>query len=215
MLQGPTQGQENSMSQDCNPGTATVRLRQAGGVANPAKRPPAPIQVIEPASPAIGPLSAEGQRSVADFVHVAANHNLALADRKAGILLTLVLAVMLFLLERYGLSPLGEWPATIALVWAVMMLLLATAAAAAFSVVVPRVIHQHDNLLFWADIGSHAGAARWIGRLKGHGEEALTAARLYHCHALARICVAKYRRLRVAMLTAASGLAAAALFLVL
>ena len=178
-------------------------------------KPSACLQVIDPVAGEPSPLSADAQCSVADFVHVAANHNLALADRKAGILLTLVVAVMLFLLERYGLSPLYRWPATTALVWVFMMLSLATAAAAAFSVVIPRVIRQHDNLLLWADIGSHPGASRWIGRIKSQTEDALTAARLYHCHALARICVAKYRRLRIAMLAAAGGFAAAALFLVL
>jgi len=203
------------MSQDCEAGTATVRLPQAGRAAGSARRASACVRVVEPDPSETAPLSTDAQRSVADFVHVAANHNLALADRKAGILLTLVLAVMLFLLERYGLSPLYRWPATTALVWAFMMLTLATAAAAAFSVVVPRVIRQHDNLLLWADIGSHPDVSCWIGRLQEQSEDALTAVRLYHCYALARICVAKYRRLRIAMFAAASGLVAAALFLIL
>ncbi|MEQ8356891.1 MAG: DUF5706 domain-containing protein [Kiloniellaceae bacterium] len=173
------------------------------------------MQLLDYEAEGSTPLSVGAQRSVADFVHVAANHNLALADRKAGIVLTLVSATILFQLERNGLSPMRAWPAPLALVWLFMMLSLAVSAATAFAAVIPRVIQEPDDIYLWAAIGRHAHASSWTTRLRGYNETDLTGVRLQHCHALARICVAKFRLLRISMISAASGLLGAALFSIL
>ncbi len=175
---------------------------------------PRDLYLIEPRKAAPQTVSLEAQRSAADFVHVAVNHNLALADRKAGILLTLVSAGLLFLLERHGLSPIYDWASARAVIWFFMMLSLALSAATAFRAILPRLIRSHNGLFFWEVIGSYSRASRWIADLQCRSEADLTDARLRHCHALARICTKKFRLLRLSMTAAVGGIVAAALFIV-
>ncbi len=142
----------------------------------------------------------------ADFLHVSLNHNIALADRKAGILFTLVSAALFYLLESrptsLGLTTLsGDL-----LLWVLMVTLLLVAAGSALAVVFPRIRYGGSKLLFWGHVGKINDADDWIGALYKASGERLIAAKLKHCHVLSRIARDKFRMLRLAMMSGMLGL---------
>lgn len=164
------------------------------------------LRLVEPGNPSGSTSPGAGTHEISDFIHVSLNHNLSLADRKAGILFTLVSGVIIYLFESKGTAPLTSWSNPATLLWGLMALSFAVAALAAFGVIRPRFRKGHCDLLYWGAIGSTAQAARWINRLQLLNDEDLRAVRLYHCHALAQICVAKYGLLRLSMNAALVGL---------
>lgn len=142
----------------------------------------------------------------ADFLHVSLNHNITLADRKAGILFTIVSAALFYLLES---RPPGLDLTTLSkelLLWAFMMALLLIAAGSAVAVVFPRIRYGGSSLLFWGRIGRITDPEEWIGVLHKVSGQRLIAAKLRHCHVLSRIARDKFRMLQVAMVSGITGL---------
>ncbi|WP_143596444.1 Pycsar system effector family protein [Tistlia consotensis] len=143
----------------------------------------------------------------ADFLHQSLNHNIALADRKASIVFTLATAVIVFVLQRDPALLRGAAGIAVQASWICVLLVLLASAATAFGVVFPRIHRRRNGLLFWSNVAGCESAAAYAAGVTGHSNDALLAAKFEHCHALARICRAKYRLLRISMTIAALGLA--------
>jgi hypothetical protein len=89
------------------------------------------------------------QERVGDFVHSSLMQNITLADRKAGILFTLVSAALLFLFTRVP----EAMASPAAVLWMLVVVLLVTGAACAFLVVFPRIRHSAvSSVLFWGEV---------------------------------------------------------------
>lgn len=142
-----------------------------------------------------------------DFLHQSLNHNIALADRKASIVFTLATAVVVFVLQRNPAVLRGDEGAVVQAMWIGVLLALLTSAAAAFGVVFPRIHRRRNGFLFWSSVARHETAAGYAAHVSGQSSDVLLSARFEHCHALASICQAKYRLLRLSMIVAALGLA--------
>lgn len=143
----------------------------------------------------------------ADFLHQSLNHNIALADRKSSIVFTLASAVIVFALQHDDPALRGQEGLLAQAVWSGVLLVLTGSAVSAFAVVFPRIHRQRNGFLFWSSVARHATAADYAGSVSGQSAIALDAAKFEHCYALARICEAKYRLLRLAMIMAGLGLA--------
>ena len=139
---------------------------------------------------------------VANFVHGSLLQNITLADRKAGILFTLVSAALLFLFTRVPeviFSAAGG-------LWLVVVTLLVLAASLAFSVIFPRQRRHSENVLFWGGVADWPDRNAYIQAVASMESERITQAKLEYCYDLARICRRKFRLLRYAMMATAIGL---------
>jgi hypothetical protein len=145
---------------------------------------------------------------LADFLNGSIIQNINLADRKAGIIFTLVVAAGLFLLQRApeAIGALAAGPEPRAMLWALIMLVLVGAAASAFAVIFPRIRRQPGGILFWGDITGYAQGRDYLARVAQERAEELARIKLSYCHDLSGICAAKFRMLRVSMTLAAAGL---------
>ncbi|MDH3595307.1 MAG: DUF5706 domain-containing protein [Rhodospirillales bacterium] len=145
---------------------------------------------------------------LADFLNGAIIQNINLADRKAGIIFTLVVAAGLFLLQRApeAIAALLAGPEPKALLWALIMLALVGAAVSAFSVIFPRIRRQPGGILFWGDITGYAERRDYLARVARERPDELAETKLGYCHDLSGICAAKFRMLRLSMTLAAAGL---------
>lgn len=142
------------------------------------------------------------QERLSDFVHGSRIQNIVMADRKAGILFSLVSAALLFLFTRVPdalVEPAG-------VLWALVVALLVLAASCAFTAIFPRVRTKGDPLLFWGAIARHDTRERYIDEVRRQSPDEIARRKLAYCHDLACICARKYRLLRVAMASAAAGL---------
>jgi len=166
------------------------------------------LESVPPDTATTVPRPDAAQERVADFVHAAMVQNITLADRKAGILFTLVSAALLFLFTR---SP-GAFDSLAGILWLIVVVCLVGAAACAFVVIFPRVRRGSDNLLFWGDIARLRDSEAYLKAVCGRDATTLARGKLAYCHDLACICARKFRLLRAAMVFAAAGLV---LFLVL
>ena len=146
------------------------------------------------------------RRSLSDFLHAALNHNLALADRKAGILFTLVSAATLYILQSRSGWPSGHFASLAGLLWVAMLVSFAVSAGAAFVAIYPRLYRGPNSFLFWGTIGAVESPAAWLDDLSRMSPDDLLLARFHHCHALSRICIVKFRLLRVGLLASLAGL---------
>ena len=145
------------------------------------------------------------QERALDFLHASALQHVVLADRKAGILFTLLSAALLFLFTRVPqvLWPLG-WAAG---VWVVTVLLLLAASVLAFLVVLPRGPGQSAaDLLFWGSVARYHTPKDYLAAICAAEPARLARDKAVHCHALSRICARKFRLLRWALLLAGPGL---------
>lgn len=142
----------------------------------------------------------------ADFLHQSLNHNIALADRKSSIVFTLTTAVTVFVLQQdpsvFHASD-GAWLRT---GWIATIVVLLLSAATAFGVVFPRINRRRNGLLFWSSVARHETALEYADCVACSSSDVLLESKFEHCHALANICQAKYRLLRVSMILAGSGL---------
>ncbi len=139
---------------------------------------------------------------VPDFLHGPLIQTVVMADRKAGILFTLVSAALLFLFTRVP----GALTSVAGVLWLLVVANLVTAAACAFAVIFPRVTASKPDILFWGGIAQYADAAQYRDALARTGEAELAAAKARYCYDLACICARKFRLLKAAMLAAAIGL---------
>lgn len=153
--------------------------------------PPAKDRTIGPA-----------QDRLADFVHASLIQNIVMADRKAGILFTLVSAALLFLFTRVP----GALSDPSGALWALVVAVLVLSAACAFSAIFPRIRNQGDSLLFWGAMARHKDRDSYIDEVCGQSYDGIARRKLGYCHDLACICARKYRLLRIAMVCAALGL---------
>jgi hypothetical protein len=151
------------------------------------------------------------QERALEFVHGSALQHVVLADRKAGILFTLLSAALLFLLTRI---PVMVWPPKpLMIMWLVVVTLLLTATTLAFLVILPRVrVPKTPNVLFWGAIAKHPDADAYQRALCEVSSAELASGKAVHCFELSRICARKFQLLRAALLFAAAGLV---LFLVM
>jgi len=163
----------------------------------------------EPAD--ISHLSVGDQRSLSEFLHVALNHNLALADRKAGILFTLVSGATLYILQSRSGWPSGHFLSAAGLLWMAMLVSFVVSAGSAFVVIFPRLYRGPNNFLFWGTIGKVENPAEWLDGLAQMKSGDLLTARFHHCHALSRICIVKFRLLRIGLIASLVGLISFAL----
>jgi hypothetical protein len=163
----------------------------------------------EPAG--VSHLSVGNQRSLSEFLHVALNHNLALADRKAGILFTLVSGATLYILQSRSGWPSGHFLSVAGLLWMAMLVSFVVSAGSAFVVIFPRLYRGPSNFLFWGTIGAVEKPAEWLDGLARRKSDELLIARFYHCHALSRICIVKFRLLRIGLIASLLGLISFAL----
>jgi hypothetical protein len=145
---------------------------------------------------------------LADFLNGSIIQNINLADRKAGIVFTLVVAAGLFLLQRApgAIAALIAGPDLGGLVWMVIMLVLVGAAVSAFSVIFPRIRRNPGGILFWGDITGYAQGRDYLARVAAERPDNLARIKLGYCHDLSGICAAKFRMLRLSMTLAAGGL---------
>lgn len=146
------------------------------------------------------------QQSLSEFLHIALNHNLALADRKAGILFTLVSGITLYLLESRSGWPSGHIVSIAGLLWVTMLISFVISAGSAFVVIFPRLHRGPNDFLFWGTIGKVKTPIEWLDDLSRTKLDDLLLARFYHCHALSRICLVKFRLLRIGLIASLIGL---------
>ena len=145
------------------------------------------------------------QERALDFLHASALQHVVLADRKAGILFTLLSAALLFLFTRV---PTDLWPPSWAAgLWAIVVALLVAASVLAFLVVLPRVPGgPAADLLFWGSVARYATPTDYLAAVCRAGAADLARDKAVHCHALSCICARKFRLLRAALLLAGGGL---------
>jgi len=147
------------------------------------------------------PRPTPAQERVADFVHGALLQHIVMADRKAGILFTILSAALLFMVTRIPAAPLA-WPG---LMWVGVTAVLVAAAAGAFAVVLPRT-SARGTFLYWGTIAGYPDRDSFVTAVCRHDGDALARAKLAYCHDLARVCAHKFRLLRLTMAIAAAGL---------
>lgn len=167
-----------------------------------------PQAAPQPATRNSPPTPDTTQERIADFVHGATMQNIVLADRKAGILFTLVSAALLFLFTR---TP-AAFDRPVPVLWLIVVACLVVAAACAFVVIFPRLRRGSGDLLFWGDIARYDSADGYMAAVCRRDASTLARGKLTYCHDLACICARKFRLLRIAMIFAATGLV---MFLVL
>ena len=169
----------------------------AGVNAGAETEPAAGRQTPARATPPLAPVHV----GVADFMHGPLVQTIVMADRKAGILFTLVSAALLFLFTR---MPVPLWSGRGA-AWGAVVGLLVAAAVCAFLVIFPR-IRRRDNVYFWASVAGHADADAFVATVAEEAPDDLARAKLVYCYDLACICRRKFRLLKIAMLATAAGL---------
>ncbi len=163
----------------------------------------------DPATPASGGQGAHDR--ALDFVHASAMQHVVLADRKAGILFTLLSAALLFLFTR---MPAFAWPLTPSgWLWLAAVAFLVAATTLAFLVVLPRVrMGRSADVLFWGAVAQRPDVEAYEAALHAMTPAELSHGKAVHCYQLSCICRSKFRLVRVALLLAAAGLV---LFLVM
>jgi len=155
------------------------------------------------------------RQSLSEFLHTALVHNLALADRKAGILFTLVSGATLYILQSRSGWPSGHFASIAGLLWVTMLVSFVISAGSAFAVMFPRLYRGPNSFLFWGTIGKISRPTKWLDDLSRMRSEDLLLARFHHCHALSRICLVKFRLLRIGLIASLVGLLCFALLALL
>ncbi|WP_200342641.1 Pycsar system effector family protein [Rhodovibrio sodomensis] len=145
------------------------------------------------------------QERALDFLHASALQHVVLADRKAGILFTLLSGALLFLFTR---MPDAGWPiGWVVSTWLVVVGLLLSASVLAFLVVLPRLRHgPGSDPLFWGAVAKHTQPENYLAEICETDAAALARAKAIHGYQLSCICARKFRLLRAALLCAAAGL---------
>jgi hypothetical protein len=145
------------------------------------------------------------QERALDFVHSGALQHVVLADRKAGILFTLLSAALLYLFTH---TPAAVWPPSVtAGLWLAVVVLLVTASTLAFLVILPRVRTPGlDDVLFWGAIARHATPEAYVSAVCARTPAELARGKAVYCHQLAQICAYKFRLMRWALIFSGSGL---------
>lgn len=152
-----------------------------------------------------GPVPDVGQERALDFVHQSALQHVVLADRKAGILFTLLSAALLYL---FSSVPAFAWPPSpTAALWLLVVVLLVLATALAFLVILPRVRPGGTrDVLFWGAIARHETPEAYLEAVCGRSAAELARAKAVYCHQLSQICQRKFRLMRWSLLLAGAGL---------
>ena len=163
----------------------------------------------------VSQLSPDDRQSLSEFLHAALNHNLALADRKAGILFTLVSGATLYILQSRSGWPSGHFVSIAGLLWMTMLVSFVVSAGSAFVVIFPRLYRGPNNFLFWGAIGKVERPTEWLDDLSRMKSDDLLVARFHTCHALSRICIVKFRLLRIGLIASLVGLICFALLALL
>jgi hypothetical protein len=158
-----------------------------------------------PDQEAPAPVPDAAQERALDFLHASALQHVVLADRKAGILFTLLSAALLYLFTR---MPVSVWPPSPAAgLWLAVVVLLVAASALAFLVILPQVRRSGpEAVLFWGAVAEHAGPQAYLAAVCARSPAELARAKAAHCYQLSRICARKFRLLRWALIAAAAGL---------
>ena len=151
------------------------------------------------------PVPDAAQERALDFLHASALQHVVLADRKAGILFTLLSGALLFLFTR---MPHWGWPIALAgVLWLVVVGFLLVASVLAFLVVLPRLRSSPgSDPLFWDAVAKHPRAGKYLEAICETDAATLARAKAKHGYQLSCICARKFRLLRVALLCAAAGL---------
>lgn len=153
-------------------------------------------------APDDGPTPSPEQERIGDFVHGSLMQNITLADRKAGILFTLVSAALLFLFTRLPqalATPTGA-------LWLAVVVLLVAGAGSAFLVVFPRIRRSGPGVLFWGAVAAQPDRHAYIAEVCRQAPATLARGKLGYCYDLACICTRKFHMLRLAMACSALGL---------
>ena len=145
------------------------------------------------------------QERALDFLHASALQHVVLADRKAGILFTLLSGALLFLFTRV---PDAVWPIGLdAVLWLIVVGFLLIASVLAFLVVLPRLRSGlGSDPLFWGSVAKHTHPENYLEAICETDAATLARAKAVHGYQLYCICARKVRLLRVALLCAAAGL---------
>lgn len=135
---------------------------------------------------------------------------ISLADSKAGVVLTLSIMVVAYVVRSGGgpgwKGPLATWGPDAVLALGAT-LLLGVAVIGALAVVVPRYAAGHpEGYVFWRAVLARPTPGAYADEVLGLTEEELERALLEDCHRLSSICSRKFRVLRWTMWTASLGL---------
>ncbi|MDZ7713366.1 MAG: DUF5706 domain-containing protein [Rhodovibrio sp.] len=145
------------------------------------------------------------QERALDFLHASALQHVVLADRKAGILFTLLSGALLFLFTRV---PNAVWPIGLdAVLWLIVVGFLIIASGLAFLVVLPQMRSDSgSDPLFWGSVAKHTHPENYLEAICRTDAATLARAKAMHGYQLSCICARKFRLLRAALLCAAAGL---------
>jgi Family of unknown function (DUF5706) len=149
-------------------------------------------------------LSNELTRAHTDFISFHegyVRHYVSLADTKATTVLGVVAGLLAYLFSQPKFNDLIFNPAWTAayIQMAVTTLFLALAAGCAALVIVPRLGHSGEGVVFYGAVANHASSDAYLQQIAQRNEPELTAARIRHSYDVSKACVRKYDMLRKAV----------------
>lgn len=161
---------------------------------------------------------APGTASTSDFrasfteeTHQYIREYIRLADQKATFFFAGATALLAFLYRNdvsgRWMKPIMEWNVLDVAAF-LAMTSLAGAAIVALTVVIPRLAGSKRGFLFWNAIAEYESGRQYSDELNMLSQATLVQTKAEHCYELARICRAKYRVLRLALVLGAVGLLA-------
>jgi hypothetical protein len=139
------------------------------------------------------------------------------ADQKAGFFFAGATALLAFL---YGHGGTAYWQKSLRawgladVVSFVAMLALSASACVLLSVVFPRLKGSRRGFIFFSAVAEYEAGRDYANDVLRQPVEELVNAKLTHAYDLCRVCVAKYRSLRVAFWIGAVGVVCALLFMI-
>jgi hypothetical protein len=140
------------------------------------------------------------------------------ADQKATFFFAAVTALLAFLNTRGGpshwLKDVRTWTMVDGLSF-VAMLFLAMSACVLLSVVFPRLKGSRRGIIFFSAIAEYDSGQEYAGTVLRQATSDIVAAKLQHTFDLSKVCVAKYRALRIGFWLGSIGVVTTLLYLLL
>lgn len=165
-----------------------------------------------------GPVDTGRQMDFAVTTRGILQEQINLADSKAGVLSTVSILILAYVV-RVGGGPVWEEavasPGWETLVAVGALLGLGAGIAGALSVVIPRTAGEPQGYVFWQAILEFGSAEAYTEAVSDLTEEEVAAALLEDCHRLSTLCRRKFSVLRWAMWAAGIGLLLSLLWLAL
>jgi len=174
------------------------------------------VSAEQPSAP--GPVDTGKQMEFAVTTRRILQEQINLADSKAGVVSTLSILVLAYVV-RIGGGP--AWreavsnPGWETLVAVGALLTLGVGIAGALSVVIPRTAGDPQGYVFWQSILEFGSAEAYTDAITGLTEDRVVAALLEDCHRLSTLCKRKFSVLRWAMWSAGAGVLLSLLWLAL